>query len=683
MIKKLLLLCFLMSMLVNGYSQRQEVNLNTGWSFRFSHEVNRSAARRVNLPHTWNASDALAGEPDYKRCLGNYEKSIFIGKELKGKRLFLFFEGVNTVANVFINNKHIGEHRGGYGAFVFEITDRVVYGKENHILVRVNNAAQLDIMPLVGDFNMYGGIYRDVKLLITEPLCISPLDYASPGVYLHQREVSHKKASVEAEVVLSAVEDSCQVELILSVGDGNKEVLRKSKTVTIRKTDCQRESLSFEIENPRLWNGVKEPFMYEVMVQLVCNGEVTDCVSQPLGLRYFHTDPEKGFFLNGEHLPLRGVCRHQDRAEVGNALQKKHHEEDVEYIRRMGANAVRLAHYPQAKYVYDLMDKHGLVVWAEIPFVGPGGYADKGFVDQESFKENGRVQLREMIRQHYNHPSICFWGIFNELKEQGDNPVAYIRELNELAHREDSSRITTAASNQQGNINLITDNIAWNRYDGWYGGMPDALARFLDDMHSKKPELCIGISEYGAGASIYHQQDSLVRPVPVSYWHPENWQTFYHMENWKIISSRPFVWGSFVWNLFDFGAAHRTEGDRNGINDKGLITFDRKECKDAFYFYKANWNKSEPMLHLAGKRNVNRVSVEQTFMAFTTEKKAELIVNGKSMGVVNADSYATVKWENIRLKKGKNIIKVICPQNKSLSDECCVWYNPIEKQLNK
>ena len=227
--------------------------------------------------------------------------------------------------------------------------------------------------------------------------------------------------------------------------------------------------------------------------------------------------------------------------------------------------------------------------------------ADKGFVNQESFKANGRQQLRELIRQNYNHPSIMFWGLFNELKEAGDNPVEYVKELNVMAHAEDPTRPTTAASNQGGALNFITDNIAWNRYDGWYGSTPATLATWLDATHRDYPELRIGISEYGAGASVRHQQDSVVQPVPSGRWHPENWQLVYHMENWRIISSRPFVWGSFVWNMFDFGAAHRTEGDRDGINDKGLVTHDRKTKKDAYYFYRSNWNP-EPMVYIAGKR---------------------------------------------------------------------------------
>lgn len=652
------------------FAQRQDILLNNDWNFRFSHQVQKGTEVRVDLPHTWNAQDALSGKIDYKRGIGNYEKNLFIRPEWKGKRLFIRFEGVNNIADVFINRRHIGEHRGGYGAFIFEITGKVEYGKENSILVRVNNGEQLDIMPLVGDFNFYGGIYRDVHLLITDETCISPLDYASPGVRLIQDSVSHRYAKVRATVDLSNGSSGNQeVELNVRLLDGQRVVKEGTKNVNLSGNEVMQQELTFEIDQPHLWNGRQDPFLYQAEVTLFRNGQMVDRVTQPLGLRFYRIDPDKGFFLNRKHLPLQGVCRHQDRSEVGNALRPQHHEEDVALMLEMGVNAVRLAHYPQATYFYDLMDKNGIIVWAEIPFVGPGGYNDKGFVDLPAFRANGKEQLKELIRQHYNHPSICVWGLFNELTELGDNPVEYIKELNVLAHQEDTTRPTTSASNQMGDLNFITDAIAWNRYDGWYGGTPADLGKWLDRMHKDHPEICIAISEYGAGASIYHQQDSLVKTVPTSWWHPENWQTYYHIENWKTISSRPYVWGSFVWNMFDFGAAHRTEGDRPGINDKGLVTFDRKVRKDAFYFYKANWNREEPMLYLTGKRNTVRTQRLQTIIAFTNQAGAELFVNGKSYGKTTPDSYAILEWKNVELEPGENEIKVVSTNKKlPLSD---------------
>ncbi len=661
-----LLLCSLSS-----FAQRTTVLLNDGWNFRFSHQVEPNSATPVTIPHTWNTDDALSGKLDYKRGIGNYERTLHIDKNWQGKRLFLRFDGVNSIANVFINGKHIGEHRGGYSAFVFEITNVVNYGADNALWVRVNNAEQLDVMPLVGDFNIYGGIYRDVTLMITDPVCISPLDYASSGVYLTQTKVTDNLAEISAKINLSNRGKCQKIKAKIEVKDQNTLICKAEKNIKSKADTDSQITIPFNIENPHLWNARQDPFMYQVEITISDGAKIIDKITQPLGLRYFHIDPEKGFFLNGKHLKLRGVCRHQDRAKIGNALENTHHRQDLQLITDMGANAVRLAHYQQSEYVYQLADSLGLIVWAEIPFVGPGGYLDKGFVDQPSFCENGRQQLRELIRQNYNHPSICFWGLFNELKEQGDNPISYIKELNALAHQEDPTRPTTSASNQDGAINHLTDCIAWNKYDGWYGGMPNNLARFLDATHTNHPELRIGISEYGAGASILHQQDTLVRPVPVSDWHPENWQTFYHIENWKIIAQRPFVWGSFVWNMFDFGAAHRHEGDRLGINDKGLVTFDRQTPKDAYYFYKANWNPA-PMLHLANKRCTERTKIQQDFMAFSNADSVALFVNDKFQGIAHADEYNTLLWQNITLEQGTNTILVRSLTQPALKDEMTI-----------
>lgn len=641
-------------------AQRHDQLLNDNWQFRFGHQVEKNTVARVDLPHTWNAQDALSGRTDYKRGLGHYERRLFVPADWKGQRLYLRFEGANSIADLFVNGRHAGQHRGGYGAFVFEITDFVNYGKANTLRVSVNNAETLELMPLVGDFNFYGGLYRDVHLVRTGPTCISLLDHGSSGIRLVQDSVSRDYAAIRALVALSNGSDTAtQAEVLLRLLDGNREVAAQRLTLTLPPDSSVEGSLPVSLRRPHLWDGRRDPFRYRAEVSLWRNGHEVDRVEQPLGLRYYHIDPERGFFLNGRHLPLRGVCRHQDRSEVGNALRREHHDEDAAIMAEMGANAVRLAHYPQAEYFYDLMDRYGFIVWAEIPFVGPGGYSDEGFVNLPAFRQNGREQLVELIRQHYNHPSIVVWGLFNELSMRGDDPVPYIKELNDLAHREDPTRLTVAASNTDGALNFVTDAMAWNRYDGWYGGTPAGLGQWLDHMHTTHPDLRIAISEYGAGASLYHQQDTLVKTAATSFWHPENWQTHYHMANWREISARPFVWGSFIWNLFDFGAAHRHEGDRVGINDKGLVSFDRRTRKDAFYFYKANWNKEVPLLYLAERRCTRRTRPVQTFMAFTNQPEAELFVNGTSCGHAKTDSLGTVRWNGVRLRPGQNEIRVV------------------------
>lgn len=652
-------------------AQRHDQLLNDNWQFRFGHQVEKSTVARVDLPHTWNAQDALSGRTDYKRGLGHYERRLFVPADWKGQRLYLRFEGANSIADLFVNGRHAGQHRGGYGAFVFEITDFVNYGKANTLRVSVNNAETLELMPLVGDFNFYGGLYRDVHLVRTGPTCISLLDHGSSGIRLVQDSVSKDYAAIRALVALSNGSDTAtQAEVLLRLLDGDREVAAQRLTLTLPPDSSVEGSLPVSLRRPHLWDGRRDPFRYRAEVSLWRNGHEVDRVEQPLGLRYYHIDPERGFFLNGRHLPLRGVCRHQDRSEVGNALRREHHDEDAAIMAEMGANAVRLAHYPQAEYFYDLMDRYGFIVWAEIPFVGPGGYSDEGFVNLPAFRQNGREQLVELIRQHYNHPSIVVWGLFNELSMRGDDPVPYIKELNDLAHREDPTRLTVAASNTDGALNFVTDAMAWNRYDGWYGGTPAGLGQWLDHMHTTHPDLRIAISEYGAGASLYHQQDTLVKTVATSFWHPENWQTHYHMANWREISARPFVWGSFIWNLFDFGAAHRHEGDRVGINDKGLVSFDRRTRKDAFYFYKANWNKEIPLLYLAERRCTRRTRPVQTFMAFTNQPEAELFVNGTSCGHAKTDSLGTVRWNGVRLRPGQNEIRVVSGRGTHQLTDC-------------
>lgn len=656
-------------------AERTMINFNNDWTFRFSHNLNQKVGVRVNLPHTWNAQDALSGKPDYKRGIGNYEKMIFVPSDWKSKRIFIRFEGANTIADVFVNGNLVGEHRGGYTAFVFELTNNLKYGENNNICVRVNNAEQLEVMPLIGDFNFYGGIYRDVYLMLTDDICISPLDYASSGVYLKQEKVSEKEALVQAKVLISNNSLTRRsVKLQLKIKDGNRTVIDEARNIIVNSENKDSEvNIPVVIKNPKLWRGEIDPFIYQVEISLISDNNSSDKLTQPLGLRYYSIDANKGFILNGQPYKIKGVCRHQDRAEIGSALTKAQHDEDMDLMLEMGANAVRLSHYPHAPYFYDLLDQHGFIVWSEIPFVGPGGYIDQGFINLQSFKANGREQLKEMIRQNFNHPSVCFWGLFNELKEAGDNPFDYITELNNLAHTEDPTRITTSASNIEGNINKITDLIAWNRYDGWYEGMPDCLGTWLDKTHKENPRFKIGISEYGAGASIYHQQDSLKKSTPTSPWHPENWQTYYHIENWKVLAQRSYIWGTFIWNMFDFGAAHRNEGDRPGINDKGLVTFDRKNRKDAFYFYKANWNTRKPTLHICEERNLRRTNSVVNIMAFSNVGSTELFVNGISKGVKNPDKYSIVNWPGINLTAGKNIIEVKAVNNGSQITDSCEW----------
>ncbi|SHF25974.1 beta-galactosidase [Mariniphaga anaerophila] len=591
---------------------------------------------------------------------------------MSGKRLFLYFEGVNSVAKVLVNGKLAGRHIGGYTAFCFEITDLIKEGEDASLTVFVSNAYRLDVVPLSGDFNIYGGIHRPVHLLVTGNNCISPLDYASSGIYVKPLKVSKEEAAFNVETVLSLNGEKQGLALKTTLLDDKQNVV-ESHTVGISNNNSERVRQSFSINNPILWNGKKNPYCYQVKVELLDGKEVIDKVVETTGFRYFSVDADNGFFLNGQYLDLYGFGMHEDIAEKGSAYTISDYLNDIELVKESGATVLRLTHYPHGKPIYNLSDKKGIVLWTEIPFVGPGGYTGPGYVKDAALEENARQMLVEMIRQNYNHPSIFFWGLFNELKLDFDNPVPFLKELNALAKSEDSSRMTTSATFGSGDGFIgISDLIGWNQYSGWYGGAPEQVGDFMDKMKTKAQGIPVCVSEYGAGASIYSHQSPVEQPVPVSNFHPEEWQVSCHEGNWKALSERPYIWGKFVWNFADFGSSIRNEGDRQGINDKGLITYDHKTKKDAFYFYKANWNP-EPMVYIASRRFINRTQKITDVKVFANVKKVELWVNGEKIGMQNPDSFNTVIWKNIELVSGENTVEVKAKNGKQVLQDSCVW----------
>ncbi len=669
------LLGFLLSILVfNASGQRQTIPVNNDWNFKGASVWEDSVNEMVNLPHTWNSKDAAQGFK-YYRGKGIYSKSIFIDNSLAGKRLFLKFEGVQTVAEVSLNGNNIGEHRGGYSAFTFEITDAVKYGEENLLEVSVDNSETEDVLPLGGDFNIYGGIYRPVQLIITEKICITPLDFSSPGVYLVQKEVSKEKAEIDVIVKVSngsALDENLEVEATITDNEGNVIQSGISPLLAVANETNQAE-IQIKIENPHLWNGLKDPYLYTAKIDLKKGGKLIDEIIQPLGLRYYSSDAEKGFFLNGEHLKIKGVSRHNDFAGVGAALQNKHHRKDMELIEEIGANGIRLAHYQHAEFFYSLADSNGMIVWAEIPFVGSD---QSGYRDSEDFRKNARQQLQELIRQNYNHPSILFWGIYNEIGMKTDSVLTnIIKDIHQLANQEDQTRQTVAATfiTRSGDpLNKIPEMLAWNQYYGWYYGKPDKLGDFLDKMHKEQPDYKIGVSEYGAGGSVEHHEEKIRRPFPFYHvWHPEEFQTTVHEGNWKAINDRPFVWGSFIWNMFDFGSYFRREGDAIGMNDKGMVTYDRKTKKDAFYFYKANWSES-PVIWITNSRFTIREKNKIDVKVYSNLDNVELFVNGESAGVQTGE-YATLVWKNILLEKGNNRVKAVGQKNGETFSHSVVW----------
>ena len=652
---------------------RKEFPLNEGWGYKPITNVERNTELTpVTLPHTWNA-DYLPGQTTYNREMMVYKRTLNVTSEMEGKRLFLYFEGVNSAADVFVNYHTVAHHLGGYTAFCAEITDDVKPG-ENDLEVWVSNAFRTDVLPISGDFNIYGGIHRPCHLIITEPNCITPLFYASSGVFVRPKQVSEQKAEFIVETRLSLKRPKAGLTLKTTVLDA-----------TGREVACLENNVSDEhlfqpmvIENPVLWNAKLNPYLYKVRVELLDEGRVVDQVTEQTGFRYFSVNSDKGFFLNGHPYDIHGFCRHEDVEGKGSALLPEDYERDMKLVKEIGATGMRLTHYPHAKRMHELCDRERIILWAEIPLVGPGGYGYTGYVGNEGLKDNARQVLKELVYQNYNHPSILFWGIFNELLitderfQAYDNPVSFVKELNALYKQLDPSRLTTYATCvDQTNYLGCSDLIAWNKYFSWNAGRQ--IGKFMDEVRTQSQYQPVGVSEYGFGGSTKQHLCPLKDcKQSLGRLHPEEFQAISHEQNWEALSVRPYLWAKFIWVFADFQSVIRKEGDRDGINDKGLVTYDRKEKKDAFYFYKANWNP-KPMLYLCDKRFTERFHAQTIIKAYTNLKEATLYLNGERIGTQKRDAYCRVAWKGITLKPGENIIKIEAESGKKRFRDACTW----------
>jgi beta-galactosidase len=681
----------------NGQT-RSVTEIAQGWKFVRT-DVNGAEApsfndsnwTEVSVPHTWNDKDTLKGG-NYYRGPGWYRTKLVVPESAKGKpfdaaqgrRIFIRFEAVSLVSDVYFNGVHLGQHRGGFTAFCYELTPHIKWDADNILAVRVDNSYVADVSPLSGDFNIFGGIYRPVWLIITNPVCITPLDYASSGVFLKQTKVSKEEAIVDVLAKVSNGLDKPAVvqSRVTILGPDSQIVAKGQGQAEIAAGQTASLNNQLKITNPHLWNGRKDPYLYQTKIELMCDGKVIDEMTQPIGLRYFSVDPNKGFLLNGESYPLHGVNRHQDRPGRGWAIDYADQDEDANLILEIGATCVRLAHYPHADYFYSLCDRNGLVVWAEIPQVNQ-------ILDTPAFRENAKQQLTELIRQRYNHPSIFFWSLYNELGNSGkcDDPRPLLTELQALAKQEDPTRLTTAASNDPSNkwpgVRAIQDLIAWNTYPGWYRGVPPQMAQDIDRYKKDANDKPIAISEYGAGASVkQHEQNIKKQPVTGGKWHPEEWQGKVHEENYAAMEARPYLWGTFAWVMFDFASAWRNEGDAPGINDKGLVTADRKTRKDAFYFYKAKWTK-EPLVYITSRRHIERTDPNTPVKIYSNCDSVELKVNGRSFGSIK-NTNCIFKWQDIRLKDGSNTIEAIATKGgKTYTDQCEWRLNQLAQQTSE
>ena len=589
--------------------------LNDSWIFK-NHD---GTVHSIDIPHTWNAQDGQDGGNDYWRGTCVYEKKFSSPEYGKKQRVYLQFDGVNASAKVILNGTQVMTHDGGYSTFRCDITD--VLKQENEMTVEVDNSVNDRVYPQKADFTFYGGIYRDVKLVVVNREHFDLDHHGGPGIAV-SAEVKGKNASVWVRTWHNA--ENGTVSIALKDAQGNT-VASGSGTDT-----------HIEIKNVHLWDGIDDPYLYTCEAVLSVDGQVTDQVSTRFGARYYHVDPQKGFFLNGRSYPLRGVCRHQDWRGLGNAITKAHHDTDMALIREIGANTIRLAHYQHDQYFYDLCDEYGMVVWAEIPYISehmPNGRA------------NTISQMRELIVQCYNHPSICVWGISNEItistkdnKDMLDNH----RVLNDLIHKLDPSRPTTLACYAMCGpfnpvVHKVSDIVSWNLYLGWY--VPGMFLNdlWVDFFHKVYPDRCLGYSEYGCEC-----MPNLHSSHPKRGDQSEEYQCLYNEYMLKFFEKRPFMWATHLWNMFDFAADARNQGGEPGMNHKGLVTFDRQIKKDSFYIYKAWWTK-DPFVYICGRRYVERNEKETTVKVYSNCNKVTLYANGTKVATLTGDKVFTFR----------------------------------------
>ena len=588
---------------------RTQQLLNDAWSFTYFD----GQVTQINIPHTWNAIDGQDGGNDYRRGTCAYRKQFPMPEfDRENQRVYLQFEGVNASAQVLLNGVEVMTHNGGYSTFRADITDQLM--PLNDLCVKVDNSANDRVYPQKADFTFYGGIYRDVKLITVNKAHFDMDYYGGTGIAVTPT-VSGRGGNIHVRTWHNA--DDATVQIRLLDHEGNPVAQGTGKDITL----C--------IENVHLWDGLDDPYLYTCEATLLLQQQPVDRITTAFGVRTFHVDPQTGFYLNGRSYPLHGVSRHQDRKGIGNALTKAHHDEDMALIREIGANTIRLAHYQHDQYFYDLCDKYGMIVWAEIPYIS--AHMPRG-------RENTIRQMKELIVQNYNHPSIVTWGISNEItistKKTGDMLDNH-HALNRLVHDMDPTRPTVlacyAVCSPFNKVAHITDLVSWNLYLGWY--VPGLFLNdlWIDFFHKVYPNRCLGFSEYGCEG-----MPNLHSSHPKRGDHTEEYQALYHEYMLSCFQKRPFLWANHVWNMFDFAADARNQGGEPGMNHKGLVTFDRKIKKDSFYLYKAWWSKA-PMVHIAGKRYQYRPEKVTTVKIYSNQDTVTLYANGKAVGTKSAD----------------------------------------------
>ncbi|KQV47419.1 hypothetical protein ASC95_24985 [Pelomonas sp. Root1217] len=653
---KSLLIALLLFVGSHAWAARQVTALDDGWRFLRADVAGASAVdfadsawAVVRLPHTWNGIDGEAGGA-YYRGPGWYRRELQLPAAALASRHFLQFDGAALRAEVWINGQLAGRHDGGYAAFRIDITRWLRTGR-NQLAVRVDNATAPHVAPLGGDFTVFGGLYRGVKLVAVPAAHFDLLDDGGPGVYVSATDVNAERAQLTLRARVRNDGDATRrLALNLSLRDAaGRAVAQGQQAVPAAPGATVVAEQPWTLPKPHLWQGPTDPHVYTLTAELRDGAEVLDTLALPVGIRSVQIDSQRGLLLNGRPHAVHGVnLFHSGRPGRGLAVGDAEIDEDFRILKELGATGLRFVHFQHPQRAYDNADRAGLLVWTEIPL---NSAMDEG----EEFRANLAQQMRELVKQNQHHPSVFIWGVGNEVYRSDDAVVKLLAGMSRLAHDLDPTRATSYAHCCAADDHAMarqTDVIGFNRYYGWYDGQFGDIGPWADRVHAGQPDRAMALAEYGAGASVQHQQDPPDRPKPGGPWHPEQYQALFHEAYWPQIAARPWLWGSFVWVGFDLASAGRNEGDRPGINDKGLASYDRQARKEAFFYYQAQWS-DKPMLHIANRRATPRAAGRADVKVYTNAKSATLNVNGTDLPA-RAVQGGIATWPGVVLQPGRN-----------------------------
>lgn len=688
-----------------GWAQAQQrvvYTINDGWKFTkgspFEAQLtgcDDSSWETVNIPHTWNDKDADDETPGFYRGPVWYRKQLFIDKSQEGRRAVIYFEGANQEVRFYLNGQFVGEHKGGYTRFCFDITSHLRYGQENLFAIYVNNVYNPNIPPLSADFTFFGGIYRDVYLQFMNPVHIATNDYASSGVYIRTPEVNNSAASVEITTLLTndmPQATEIRVENIICDADG-KEVKKTQAEVKLAAGETKADiSKKIKIDSPRLWD-IDDPYRYMVYTRILDKrkGTLLDEVVNPLGLRWFKFDSEKGFFLNGKGRKLIGTARHQDYFQKGNALRDELHVQDVLLLKEMGGNYLRVSHYPQDPVIMEMCDKLGIVTSVEIPVVN-------AVTETEEFLHNSVEMAKEMVRQDFNRPSVMIWGYMNEIflrrpYTEGKQLEDYYRFTEKVARaleatirEEDPSKYTMMAYHnmpqyyEDAHLTEIPMIQGWNLYQGWYEPDINEFQRLLDRAHKVYKGKVLMVTEYGPGVDprVHSYQ-------PERFDFSQEYGLVYHKHYLNEMMKRPFIAGSSLWNLNDFYSESRVDAVPH-VNNKGVVGLNR-EKKDVYWFYKTALSR-RPILVIGNREWKSRGGVVNTAQkeciqsvpVFSNAEEVELFVNNKSLGKKKIeDNYALF---DVPFVSGENLLEAVAVTgDNKLRDMLRIQFQLVGSQL--